>query len=1000
MKKFFKILGITLASLVGIVLIAVGITCYVIFSPKQITPIVNRVADSLLTCPHELEEVNLTFFRTFPHFGVEVKGLYVINPMDGAQSDTLLAAPDVLVDIDIKQYLDSQILDIRELRLNEVALNPFINKDGATNFDILNLPKDTTEDTTATVLPFDVRLHRLTLNARQLSFVDVKDDLYFCDLAMRVSAVAAVDSLLNISATIEDFLLDWNGLTLAATGQAAMSDVITMDINAKTNTWAITQVLEQLPERFASMVPKDIDIAGNLDVTAHVYGTYAEKQMPVVDAQVALSDGTAKYKPLPYTITALASNVDAHIDLNHSSRCKASVKSLSARTKNSRVSAKGTVSELLADMLLDIQINLDANLPDFAYFMPENLKTDGTAKGKVNMKIRMSDLSDMKLEKGTFSGDIALAGLNVAMDSMTVVLPKTDLTFKIPNTKPSWKKLNWLDATFRLDKVDFADPGIGTVNLGASKLRVELGNVLTTMPVLYANIDLQSEQRLVVDMDTISVDIKAPHVTAYTEYDTKDTTRIPVFNTKIAYSDLKCRYNNIHAHMRQSELEAKLTGGNRLRSTPSLSASIKSQAFTANAGEDIKLDTKNFTIKAKARYNNRGDNLLLKWNPVLNFDMHNAEVDWVEFPQHISVPQMTFDYSNHDFKIATSQIKLGKSDFSLNGEVHNISKWLQKRDTLVGELNFVSEYTDINQLMELFSAETGSEEVVDSTAVAAAADVPADSAKDSGPFLVPQMVDIVLNTHIKEAKWFNETAYNLGGRVYVRNNTLVLEEMGFVCNAAKLQLTAMYRTPRRNHIYLGLDYHMLDVDIEALIKLIPQLDTMVPMLKSFKGDAEFHLAAETYLNQNYEIKPSTIRGACSLFGKDLVVMDTETFDKISKILLFKKKTENKVDSISAELTLYKKEIDVYPFCVSIDNYMAALGGRHNLDMSFNYHVNLLSPFYIGVDVTGTLDDLKIKPAKCVYAQDFRPLFHNKVDTQSAELRKLIRESMRKNVKIQ
>ena len=61
-------------------------------------------------------------------------------------------------------------------------------------------------------------------------------------------------------------------------------------------------------------------------------------------------------------------------------------------------------------------------------------------------------------------------------------------------------------------------------------------------------------------------------------------------------------------------------------------------------------------------------------------------------------------------------------------------------------------------------------------------------------------------------------------------------------------------------------------------------------------------------------------------------------------------------------------------------------------------MNLLSPFYIGVDVTGTLDDLKIRPAKCIYAQDFRPLFHNKVDSQTAELRQLIRDSMRRNVK--
>ncbi len=998
MKRFFKILGITLASLVGIVLIAVGITCYVVFSPKQLTPIVNRVADSLLTCPHELEEVNLTFFRTFPHFGVEVKGLYIINPMVDAQSDTLLAAPDVLVDVDIKQYLDSQILDIRELRLNDVALNPFINKDGATNFDVLRLPKDTTEDTTATVLPFDVRLHRLTLNAPQLSFVDVKDDLDFRNLALRLSAVGAVDSLLNINATIEDFLLDWNGLTLAATGNAAMTDVITMDIHAKTNTWAITKVLEQLPDRFAKMVPKEVYIAGDLDVDAHVYGTYSDKKMPLVDANVELTKATAKYQPMPYTLNDLKASAKAHIDLNNKAKSRASLVHLSCKTKNTRISAKGEATELLGDILLDVQANVDANLPDFAYFMPENLKTDGNAKGKLAAKIRLADMTEMKLEKGQISGNMTLTGLNVEMDSMTVIVPKTDLTFKIPNTKPSWKKLTWLDAGFKFESVDFASPNIGTVNLGAADLRVELGNVMKTMPIILANVDLQSEQRLVVNMDTISADIKAPHITAYTEYDTKDSTRIPIFNTKFAYEDLKCAYNNIHAHMRQSELEAKLTGGNRLRSTPTLSASIKSQAFTANADEHIKMDTKNFTIKAKARYNHRGKNLLLKWNPQLNFDMHKAEIDWDEFPQHISVPQMTFDYSNHDFQIATSQIKLGDSDFSLTGEVHNISKWLQKRDTLVGELNFVSEHTDINQLMELFSAEVGSDEVTDSTAIAEA-EAAKQSSEDSGPFLVPQMVDLVLNTKIKEARWYNETAYNLGGRVYVRNNTLVLEEMGFVCNAAKLQLTAMYRTPRRNHIYLGLDYHMLDVDIAALIRLIPQLDTMVPMLKAFQGQAEFHLAAETYLNQNYEIKPSTIRGACSLFGKDLVVMDSETFDKISKILMFKKKTENKVDSISAELTLYKKEIDVYPFCVSIDNYMAALGGRHNLDMSFNYHVNLLSPLYIGVDVMGTLDDLKIKPAKCVYAKDFRPIFSNKVDTQSAELRQLIRESMRKNVKI-
>ena len=76
-----------------------------------------------------------------------------------------------------------------------------------------------------------------------------------------------------------------------------------------------------------------------------------------------------------------------------------------------------------------------------------------------------------------------------------------------------------------------------------------------------------------------------------------------------------------------------------------------------------------------------------------------------------------------------------------------------------------------------------------------------------------------------------------------------------------MKLTAMYKTPRKNHIYAGFDYHMLDIDIEALMKMIPDLDSIMPMLKSFKGKAEFHIAAETYMDSLYNPKKSTIRGA-------------------------------------------------------------------------------------------------------------------------------------------
>ena len=508
----------------------------------------------------------------------------------------------------------------------------------------------------------------------------------------------------------------------------------------------------------------------------------------------------------------------------------------------------------------------------------------------------------------------------------------------------------------------------------------------------------------------------APRLTAYAAYDTRDTTAIPTLEANLAFADLQAVYTDIHAHLKGSSLAANLSRTKRDKSAPRFSAALATAGVQAEIGSDIAMTTDSLRIEAAARYNSKGNNLLLQWNPRLNISLSNGVAQLPEMlPMPVYIPQITFAYSNKLCEIAQSQIRLGNSDFALSGEVKNIGKWLRKKAVLEGELSFVSEKTDVNEMLALFSAEEDASLTARDTVGADTEEPrplppspqagrgsspvsPEVASEEAEPFLVPKDVDLALNTHIKEAHFFDETAHDLKGRIYVRNGILVLEEVGFVCDAARMQLTAMYKTPRRDHIYVGLDYHMLDVDIHELIHLIPQIDSMMPMLRSFKGKAEFHLAAETFTNAKYELKPSTIRGAASLFAKDLVVLDNETFSKISKLLLFNKKTENKIDSISAEMTLYKKEIDVYPLCVSLDNYMVALGGRHNLDMTFNYDINVLSPIYLGVNVSGNLDDLKIKLAKCKYAQDFKPLFHGKVDTQTMELRTMIRQSMQKNVK--
>ncbi len=1003
MKRVLIITGWCLLGLFGAIIIALSIACYLIFTPARLTAIAHQVADQYVTCEYELDEVELTYFSTFPYFGVSVKDACLINPMEGAQSDTLVVVPELLVSLKLIDAIHGNIC-IKRFHLRDATANIYIAADGTTNFDVFKSEDDDEEeeeDEGGWQLKSVRWEEDLKVSARHLSFVDEKDTIaasldeasiilasqnrddldgarldlsaqhvcaalkgeeYAQDLELRLHLPVYYKNLEHVY--IDKAKLQVNDFGLLLDGEAGTPDlssgVYTCDATVSTDgAWQIQEILALVPERFKASL-KDIKVDGLMALEANVKGTYADSIMPVLTAHLDIKEGKGAYKPLPYTVRDLQLDADARLDLNKQQPSTVTINKLSAKTKESRIAAKGKVEDLLEDMLLDLHLDIDANLPDFAYFMPKEMDLKGQTKGKANAKIRLSDLSEMRLEKGTIDADLTLTDIAYTMDSMEATLPYTKAKVFIPNKNPSRKSVNWACVDLDTKQVDFSMDTTINAALGASLIRIEAANVLN------------NEQDYFASIHTASLD---------------------------------GRFEDIHADLTNAELEAYLAGGKKM------SAKIQTDALQAEMGEELMAKTEALRIEAAARYKAGEENILLQWNPRLTIHLKNGEVRMPErLPEPIYIPSIEFAYSNKAMNIANSRIELGNSDLNIKGNVRHIGGWFRHKKILEGELDIVSDHCDANQLMAWFSAdeETSQESGAESQESKAESqeeltstpeqNTP-DSTKEMEPFMVPLDVDLALNTNLKEVEIFNQLAKDLKGGIFMQEGNLILDEVGFVCRAAKLQLTAMYRSPRRNHLYLGMDYHMVDVDIDELLTMIPNLEEMVPMLSSFKGAAEFHLAAETYLNSQYQPKMSTLRGAASLTGKDLVVLDGETFDKISKLLLFSKKTENKIDSINAELTIYKNQIDVYPLCVQMDNYMVALGGRHNTNMTFDYDINVLSPIYLGVKVSGSMDDLQIKLAKCKFAQDFKPHWYQKVDNQSRELRERIKQSMEKNVRI-
>ncbi|MBR2437518.1 MAG: hypothetical protein IKB26_00565, partial [Bacteroidales bacterium] len=204
---------------------------------------------------------------------------------------------------------------------------------------------------------------------------------------------------------------------------------------------------------------------------------------------------------------------------------------------------------------------------------------------------------------------------------------------------------------------------------------------------------------------------------------------------------------------------------------------------------------------------------------------------------------------------------------------------------------------------------------------------------------------------------------------------------------------AFYRTRSRTDLSVGFDMQLKDIDVAEFIKLYPGIDSLLPMIRSFEGIINSQMTATAQIDTNMNFRLSTVEGVARIKGDSLVLMDGETFAEIAKMMKFKNRERNLVDSIAVEVSIKDNTIEVYPFIMKMDRYTTAISGRQDMDMNIDYHISVLKspiPMRLGIDITGNMDDFKIKVGKAKYKSTALPVYTKQIDSTRINLREQIR----------
>lgn len=126
LKKTLRISLITLGALIVLLTSAIALAINFVFTPEKLTPVVVKAANQSLHARLDLDAVELTFFSTFPRFGLKLTDGTLVSK---AIRDTLWERPDTLASfrravlvINPIDYLKQQKITLHRLALDSAKI--------------------------------------------------------------------------------------------------------------------------------------------------------------------------------------------------------------------------------------------------------------------------------------------------------------------------------------------------------------------------------------------------------------------------------------------------------------------------------------------------------------------------------------------------------------------------------------------------------------------------------------------------------------------------------------------------------------------------------------------------------------------------------------------------------------------------------------------------------------------------------------------------------------
>lgn len=305
-----------------------------------------------------------------------------------------------------------------------------------------------------------------------------------------------------------------------------------------------------------------------------------------------------------------------------------------------------------------------------------------------------------------------------------------------------------------------------------------------------------------------------------------------------------------------------------------------------------------------------------------NFYFQNSAV-----PQGVHVQNAALVLQNQDVKVNGLQGNIGRSDFSIKGQLNHLITYIFADDELEGRFVLSSNLIDGNEFLARSPQTRNATELPDSATV------------EEKPLEFPKKMHLNFDAHIAKLLFDKMDITKFEGSLELKNQLLTLRglSMNMLDGTLKMDGTVLADGRQYPDVVFGLNVD--GFDLPAAYRDISMVHKYLPIAAKSQGEFSTILNVKSKLASDLKMIVSTISANGKFSTKNVRLNDPSILSGLRSVIQYQKLKNLTIDDFTTNYSIENGNLNLKPFDTKLAGQPMKIGGTYNLGGTLDFRLD-------------------------------------------------------------